>query len=554
LEAPPRHLAEHRTDCTDCSADRPDPQCDGCLPSRVAQVAEVLLRTCGVPRDRTPIGGDVGRTESGDGRGHGKPRALQMQRRVVESLVSRSHEQAAFAMTVQNNFDWNTPAADPAADASAIATAPEPAPVVGDDFMPREPKTLEQAGLTSSDLEALILKILLNCGARSGRMIADQIRLPFSLIDVELQKQKERLSVAYRGSAPMGDYEYELTDRGIEYARRHGASCTYFGAAPVRFQSYLESVRAQSIENAKPRLRDLQRAFSDLQLPPAVISQIGQAVHAGKALFLYGAPGNGKTCIAERVIRAVSETIWIPRCITVTNEIVRLYDPTLHEAAPLEPLSTGEPPKFDRRWVRIRRPTVMTGGELTMDMLETKIDPSTGINEAPLQLKSNGGALVIDDFGRQRMSTTELLNRWIVPLEKGFDYLTLRSGRHIEIPFAQLLVFSTNLDPREIVDEAFLRRIPYKIEVFDPSEEEFRELFIKMAAKQGFDFEDDVITYLLEKHYRKAGRPLRYCHARDLLLQINNLCEFHELARRITPTSIDVAAYNYFAGLSTEHH
>lgn len=432
-----------------------------------------------------------------------------------------------------------------------VAASREPQPLDVEEFFPPEPQSWEETGLSTADIEGLILKILLGSGARTGRKIAEQMQIPFSLIDRELQQQKDRLMVSYRGSALMGDYEYELTDRGVERAQRYLKSCTYFGTAPVRFEDYLESVRQQSIDRAKPRLRDLQRAFADLQLPPAVVSQIGQAVNAGKALFIYGAPGNGKTCIAERVIRAISEFIWIPRAITVTNEIIRLFDPTLHQVVP--PNNERGPLKYDRRWVRIRRPTVIAGGELTMDMLETRTDAISGINEAPLQLKSNGGALVIDDFGRQRISTTELLNRWIVPLEKGYDYITLRSGRHLEIPFAQLLVFSTNLDPRDIVDEAFLRRIPYKIEVFDPSEAEFRQLFVKLASQQGFDFEDHVVDYLLEKHYRKPKRPLRYCHARDLLLQITNLCEFHELPLKITPTAVDVAAYNYFAGLTHDH-
>jgi len=348
-----------------------------------------------------------------------------------------------------------------------------------------------------------------------------------------------------------------LTELGIIRAQQRAEVCTYYGAAPIRLEAYNEAVKKQSIENATPRLADLQRAFADLQLPAAVISQIGQAVNAGKSLFLYGAPGNGKTCIAERIIRAVSECIWIPKCITVTDEIIRLFDPSMHEEVPLVDESNDdkllESFKIDRRWIRIRRPTIITGGELTLDMLECKLNPATGINEAPLQLKSNCGALIIDDFGRQQMSTTELLNRWIIPLEKGYDYLSLRSGRHLEVPFAQLLVFSTNLNPRDIVDEAFLRRIPYKIEVFDPTEDEFRKLFLELARKMEFDFSETIVDYLLEKHYRKQKRPLRFCHPRDLLLQVKNLNEFHELPMEITEMALDVAAYNYFAGLSDDH-
>jgi len=424
-------------------------------------------------------------------------------------------------------------------------------------FFPDEPQTRAQSELSVSEIESLILKLLLNCGLATGRDISQHIRLPFGIVKDELLSLKGQLLVSYRDGAPMNDYEYELTELGVKRAKMRAEQCTYFGAAPVRLSTYIKAIKQQSIENATPRLADLQRAFADLQLPPAVISQIGQAVNAGKSLFLYGAPGNGKTCIAERVIRAVSEYIWIPRCITVTDEIIRLFDPSMHEEVPLEEDKNDDRSmnarKADRRWIRIRRPTVVTGGELTLDMLECKLNPATGINEAPLQLKSNGGALVIDDFGRQRISTTELLNRWIVPLEKGHDYLTLRSGRHLEVPFAQLLVFSTNLDPRDIVDEAFLRRIPYKIEVFDPSEDEFRELFLKLARKMGFAVQDDIVDFLLDKHYRKQKRPLRYCHSRDLLLQVKNLNEFHEFPMEVTEMALDVAAYNYFAGLSSDH-
>jgi len=418
-------------------------------------------------------------------------------------------------------------------------------------FFPCEPQSLQESGLTFAEVEGLVLKYLLNCGTAAGRHTASQIKLPFGLIAPIMQKLKTQLLVTYRDTAPMSDYLYELTETGLMRARQRSERCTFFGAAPVVLSEYAASVWMQSIEKSKPRSADLKRAFADLQLPPAVVSQIGQAVNAGRALFLYGQPGNGKTCIAERVIRAVSEYVWIPRTITVTDEIIRLYDPSTHEAVPIdcEGDNFEAADRVDQRWVLIKRPTVIAGGELTLQMLECNKNPATGINEAPLQLKSNGGALVIDDFGRQRISTTELLNRWIVPLEKGRDYLALPSGRHIEVPFAQLLVFSTNLDPTKIVDEAFLRRIPYKVEVFDPSESDFRALFCRMATQLGFSFDPKIVDYLLEKHYRSTGRGLRFCHARDILLQVKNLCEFHEQVFQLTETNIDVAIYNYFAGL-----
>ncbi len=440
--------------------------------------------------------------------------------------------------------------ADPVA-AAVVSPQRRPSRAETHGFFPAEPQSLAESGLTFAEVEGLVLKYLLNCGTAAGRHVASQIKLPFGLIGPILQELKSQLLVTYRDAAPMSDYLYELTETGLVRARQRNERCTFFGAAPVVLSEYVESVRAQSIEKSKPRLADLKRAFADLQLPPAVVSQIGQAVNAGRALFLYGQPGNGKTSIAERVIRAVSEYVWIPRTITVTDEIIRLYDPSMHEAVQFESEDNGldTANRADQRWVLIKRPTVVAGGELTLQMLECNKNPATGINEAPLQMKSNGGALVIDDFGRQRISTTELLNRWIVPLEKGHDYLALPSGRHIEVPFAQLLVFSTNLDPTKIVDEAFLRRIPYKVEVFDPSEADFRALFCRMATQLGFRFDPKIVDYLLEKHYRSTDRGLRFCHARDILMQVKNLCEFHEQAFEITEMNIDVAIYNYFAGL-----
>ena len=418
-------------------------------------------------------------------------------------------------------------------------------------FFPSEPQSLQDAGLNFAEVEGLILKFLLNRGTASGRHIASQIKLPFGLINPILLELKSQMMVSYRDAAPMNDYLHELTESGLMRAHQRSERCTFFGSAPVNLSDYVNSVRKQSIEKSKPRLADLKRAFAELQLPPAVVSQIGQAVNAGRALFLYGQPGNGKTSIAERVIRAISEYVWIPRVITVTDEIIRLYDPSMHEEVQFESEDSDfdVANRVDHRWVLIKRPTVIAGGELTLQMLECNQNPATGINEAPLQMKSNGGALVIDDFGRQRISPTELLNRWIVPLEKGHDFLSLPSGRQIKVPFAQLLVFSTNLDPTQIVDEAFLRRIPYKIEVFDPSEADFRALFCRLATQMGFSFDPKIVDYLLAKHYRSHGRGLRFCHARDVLLQVKNLCEFHEQAFVLTETNIDVAIYNYFAGL-----
>ena len=415
-------------------------------------------------------------------------------------------------------------------------------------FYPQEPTSFVEASLTETEVEALIMKYLLARGEGSGREISDQIKLPFRLLEELLQKMKQDQSVGHRGAAPMNDYVYQLTDVGRERARRHSAHCTYFGSAPVSLRHYIESVKAQSLVNQHPTEVDLKRAFADLLINPTMLRRLGPAINSGRGLFLYGAPGNGKTSIAERVTKAFGDAIWIPRAIGIDGEIIRLFDPSNHEEVPLE-RSPGliDARKLDRRWIRIRRPTIVVGGELTMNNLEVTLNTSTGISEAPLQLKSNCGTLVIDDFGRQRMSTDELLNRWIVPLEKRYDYLNLANGKKIQVPFDQLIVFSTNLEPKDLVDDAFLRRIPYKIEVIDPSEDEFRNLLKIMAPKVGLDYDDEVATYLIETHYKRVGRKFRCCQPRDLLMQVRNNCLYMDIQPAMTREFMDFAVENYFA-------
>ena len=415
-------------------------------------------------------------------------------------------------------------------------------------FVPVEPQSFREAQLIDSAVEALVLKLLLARGDAAGRDIAEHIKLPFVLIDELLRTMKNDQLVVHKHAAPMNDYQYQLTEVGRERARRLSEHCTYFGAAPTSLKDYITGVHAQSLTKQQPTAEALHRAFDDLLLNKRMLDRLGPAVNSGRGLFLYGAPGNGKTSIAERITAAFGRTIWIPRAIGIDGEIIRLYDPVNHVEVPLE--SSGgllDQGKIDKRWVRVRRPTIVAGGELTMSSLEVTMNTSTGISEAPLQLKSNCGTLVIDDFGRQRMSIDELLNRWIVPLEKRYDFLNLPNGKKIEVPFDQLIVFSTNLEPRELVDEAFLRRIPYKIEVIDPTEEEFRDLFRLMAPKMGIEYRQEPIDYLIETHYRKAGRPFRFCQPRDLLLQVRSSCAYHKRPLELTTEFLDLAVDIYFS-------
>ncbi|HTQ41052.1 MAG TPA: AAA family ATPase [Pirellulales bacterium] len=421
-------------------------------------------------------------------------------------------------------------------------------PADSEEFFPTEPASFREAMLSDSEVEALILKFLLSRGDAAGRDVAEQLKLPFVLIEVVLRQMKQDQLVFHRGSAPMNDYQFQLAELGRERARRLSDHCTYYGSAPVHLKHYIASVQAQSLTQQRPTAESLRQAFEDLLISKKMMARLGPAINSGRGLFLYGAAGNGKTSIAERVTQAFGQYIWIPRSIGVDGEIIRLYDPSNHELAPREnPPGLLNNRKIDKRWVRIKRPTIVVGGELTMDNLEVTLNTSTGISEAPVQMKSNCGTLVIDDFGRQRMSTNELLNRWIMPLEKRYDYLNLVSGKKIQVPFDQLIIFSTNLQPKDLVDEAFLRRIPYKIEVIDPTEEEFRQLFQMMCPKFGFEYRPETINYLIDKHYKQMQRSLRCCQPRDLLLQVRNFCSFHHLPMELTNEYFDFAVDTYFA-------
>lgn len=415
-------------------------------------------------------------------------------------------------------------------------------------FIPRIPKTLDETGISETLVEELIMRFLLSRGEASGRMIASQVRLPFLLIEPILNRLKYEQMTAYRGANSVNDYIHVLSEQGRERARQYNLRTTYFGAAPVRLEDYCQAVKLQSVETQRPKREELLQAFKDLLIDKRMLTKLGPAVNSGRGMFLYGYPGNGKTSIAERVTQAFGKYIWIPRAIAIDGEVMRIYDPMNHEPAPV---ARGDgylnDSGVDERWIRIRRPTIIAGGELTMDMLEVRRDKETNINEAPLQLKSNCGVLVIDDFGRQRMRVDELLNRWIVPLEKRYDFLNMSSGKKIQVPFDQLVIFSTNLQPKDLVDDAFLRRIPYKIEVENPSEAAFRKLFEIMCPRVGIPYNAQVIEYLIERHYKPLNRPFRNCHPRDLLLQVKNFCLYQDLPMELKEEYVDFACENYFS-------
>lgn len=417
-----------------------------------------------------------------------------------------------------------------------------------DQFRPSVPETMQDTGLTFEEIERLILKFLLSKGSGRGREICQQIRLPFQIVDPILKQLKQDQSLAFKGAAEMGDYDFAITDYGRERARRYNDECTYFGAAPVTLRDYLDAMAAQSIAKQEASEDDLKDAFSDLILCQDMFAKLGPAINSGRGMFLYGDPGNGKTSIAERITKCFGSTIWIPRTLGVDGDLIRLFDPGVHEEVE-EMSSEGlfDLSGVDQRWVQIVRPTVVAGGELTMEELEVVQNQQTKICESPLQLKSNCGTLVIDDFGRQSMPVDLLLNRWIVPLEKRYDFLNLPSGKKIQVPFDQLIIFSTNLEPKDLVDDAFLRRIPYKIEVTAPSEEDFRNLFRLMAPNMGFEYDEAAITHLIETHYKAVDRDFRACHPRDLLQQVKNFCSYKKQEKKLSAEAFDFATSNYFS-------
>ncbi len=416
-------------------------------------------------------------------------------------------------------------------------------------FRPLPPSSVAQAGLTDAMVDALMFKYLLIAGSATGARIADRIALPHPIIVERLADLKRQQLVGYVGTAVMGDFTYTLTDSGRDRAKRLMDESMYIGAAPVPLSAYCEAVRAQTITAEKPDAGRLREAFSDLLINDRMFATLGPAINSGRGMFLYGFPGNGKTSIAERITRCFGTDIYIPRAIHVEGFIIKLFDNEIHNEITTARSTIFKTEQIDQRWVRITRPTVIVGGELTMDQLEVRFNTTTKTSEASMQLKSNCGTLVIDDFGRQRMNPFELLNRWIVPLEKRFDYLALANGQKIQVPFDQLLIFSTNLEPKDLVDEAFLRRIPYKINVTDPSEDEFRQLFKIMSRIVGFEHNDALISGFIEDYYHKTGRPFRCCQPRDILMLARNRCQYAGQPLVLTRENLEFAAGVYFTVL-----
>jgi predicted ATPase with chaperone activity len=421
-------------------------------------------------------------------------------------------------------------------------------------LVPPTPEKLADTGLSADSVRDLLLKVLYVQGSRGGQYLADFLRLPFPLVDEELLTLQQRRFIEVRGTtAPhRGSYLFDLGEEGRSRAREALEASQYVGPVPVPLSQYSSWIHAQSIRLAHVTQETLRAGFSHLVLNHSVFDMLGPAVNSSKSIFLYGHPGNGKTAIAEAISQMLGGVLYLPYAVDVDGQIMLVYDPVHHEEIETKDEVAGieslwrSGPSYDRRYARIKRPVVLTGGELTLDQLDLRYDPFTKLYQAPFQVKANGGVLIVDDFGRQRVPPRDLLNRWIVPLEKRIDYLTLHTGGKFPVPFDCLLIFATNLDPAELVEEAFLRRIHYKIPVVDPTRSQYEEIFRRCCAGAGLAYASETVAYIFEEFYDKGGIPPRGCHPRDLIAHVEDIAKYREIKPQLSRELVDRACRSYF--------
>jgi predicted ATPase with chaperone activity len=433
------------------------------------------------------------------------------------------------------------------------------------------PVAAEDLDIPVAIVTDLIYRLLFHEGAVALSRMAEVLGLQAQLLDGLMARMQREHLVEVSGTGSLGrlSFSYTLSEAGMARARDALERSQYLGRAPVSLESYRRAILAQTAQRVRLTPKHVKEALRFLVLPDNFHRRIGPAVGAGSSLFLYGPPGNGKTTVAQLIgeMLGAADSIYLPHALTIGGQIVQIIDPQVHipwtgdsPAAGGAPSNGSDPPakpslngsyRYDRRWSLFQRPAVMVGGELKMDALDLRFEPVAKFYEAPLQLKANGGMFLIDDFGRQRIRPDELLNRWIVPLESGIDFLRLQSGQTLEVPFRQLIVFCTNLDPSKLVDGAFMRRIHMKVEVGGPDERQFYEIFTAVCLAYKIQFDKECFIHLVKKWYRQTGREMQAVHPRDIIKTIVAICEYEGVPPRLTPELIDEACASYFVNSST---
>ena len=441
-----------------------------------------------------------------------------------------------------------------------VAVSTNKTPVTGLPFVPPPVTRIEDTGLSPLWLQDHVLKVMYFQGYPTGFKIAEYISLPFSgVVDQALETLKREKLVEVRSSQiglGEGSYQYAITGAGISKAREALERNQYAGPAPVPLDQYIEAIKKQARGRLQVTNRTMRQVLSHLVVSEKEFQKLGPAINSGTSIFMYGPTGDGKTSIARAIGNLISsQTMYVPYAIYVDGQVIKLYDNVNHQLAPekdARPNGTGSlktGAHRDPRWVRIRRPFIVVGGELTMPGLDLVFDDTLKFYEAPFQVKANGGILLIDDFGRQQVRPRDLLNRWIVPLENRIDYLNLHTGRKLEFPFDVLVIFSTNLPPKDLVDEAFLRRLRHKIKIGDPTYEEYREIFRRVAEAKHVEYNDQGLAYLLQEWYIKHNRALRASHPRDLCDQILDISRYLGEDPSMSRKLLDMAANAYFVDL-----